>query len=437
MLRSFIVSALLVVNMSGSQAGSIGNGADTGNVKRTVTLTEKALACKIEKLQKDRQSRVNKIKGVIIALKELMNNDDNALQVQNQLDILMQMVEDVISLHESLMPLIQQGEQQKRNAWFTSISKYNQAFIVDVKQWLSENDKLAARRGYLIKENLEELPNNADMNDEPHPYKNIPSQQEQDVLFGTTHDEIMPNDSISNVTSRRHGSKSRTSISSTTSARVKAEADMAAYLTRQRLLKGKHELEQQEEEIRKRKERFELEVEIVASVAKVNILRASRGGVQSSISNKSNGMESYSDKKERQAQAALNAEANSFVPCAQGKHENPIPAKSVPESHLTGTRPKGRENAMNVESGIPQQRPMKIDMTQNTNPVVITSQLGGKHAPVPVAVDSNDLISIMARQNEITAMLVHQQNLSSLPNKEMQVFDGDPLLYHAFMRAFE
>jgi len=34
-------------------------------------------------------------------------------------------------------------------------------------------------------------------------------------------------------------------------------------------------------------------------------------------------------------------------------------------------------------------------------------------------------------------MLVHQQNLSSLPNREMQVFDGDPVLYHAFMTAFE
>lgn len=92
---------------------------------------------KIEKLQKERQSRVNKIKGVINALKDLMKNNNSTLHVQAQLDILMQMLEDAISLHESLMPLIPHEEQQKQNAWFKSIIKYNHGFIEDVKQWLS------------------------------------------------------------------------------------------------------------------------------------------------------------------------------------------------------------------------------------------------------------------------------------------------------------
>ena len=76
---------------------------------------------------------MNKIKGVITALKDHMKNDTSALQVQAQLDFLMQMLEDAISLHESLMSLIPQEEQQKQNAWFTSINKYNQGFIEDVK----------------------------------------------------------------------------------------------------------------------------------------------------------------------------------------------------------------------------------------------------------------------------------------------------------------
>lgn len=52
-------------------------------------------------LQKERQSRVNKIKGVVTALKDLV---DNALHVEVQQDILMQMLGDTIPLHESLMP---------------------------------------------------------------------------------------------------------------------------------------------------------------------------------------------------------------------------------------------------------------------------------------------------------------------------------------------
>ncbi len=88
--------------------------------------------------------------------------------------------------------------------------------------------------------------------------------QESSALTGLTNDDVGPNVSVSNISSRGHGTKSktsntRTSSSSTTSARVKVEADVAALLARQRLLQEKHALEQHEEEIRRRKERLELE----------------------------------------------------------------------------------------------------------------------------------------------------------------------------------
>lgn len=107
---------------------------------------------------------------------------------------------------------------------------------------------------------IKQLPNNKDFEnppslelDEPYLYNKISSHHEQDALPGITHYEIKQGDNASNISSRGHGSKSRTSNISTTSACVKAEADMAV-LARQRLLKGKHNLEQQEEGIRKRKE---------------------------------------------------------------------------------------------------------------------------------------------------------------------------------------
>lgn len=80
---------------------------------------------------------------------------------------------------------------------------------------------------------------------------------------------------------------------------------------------------------------------------------------------------------------------------------------------------------MNIDSQIPQGNPDVSDAPQFEN---------GNAAP---AVSHTNLLSIMARQNKIPAMLVHQQRLLSLPNREIQVFDGDSLLYHAFMRAFE
>lgn len=57
-----------------------------------------------------------------------------------------------------------------------------------------------------------------------------------------------------------------------------------------------------------------------------------------------------------------------------------------------------------------------------------------------IAVDletRNDVIGIMRKQNEITTLLVQQQCLSALPKREIPVFDGDPLKYHTFIKAFE
>lgn len=49
----------------------------------------------------------------------------------------------------------------------------------------------------------------------------------------------------------------------------------------------------------------------------------------------------------------------------------------------------------------------------------------------------NNMFGIMTKQNEITTLLIQQQCLSSLPKREIPIFDGDPLTYHAFVKAFE
>ena len=48
-----------------------------------------------------------------------------------------------------------------------------------------------------------------------------------------------------------------------------------------------------------------------------------------------------------------------------------------------------------------------------------------------------DLCTIMHKQNDITAAFVQQQRLLSLPSRDILVFNGDPLQYRNFIRAFE
>lgn len=100
--------------------------------KRERKLTVKAWELQTESLQRDRKSKVNKIKNVIASMKELMQNDENSLETLKSLR------DDVTLLHESVIPLLPAEEETKQNEWYSSVSRFNKGFIEDVDQWLCD-----------------------------------------------------------------------------------------------------------------------------------------------------------------------------------------------------------------------------------------------------------------------------------------------------------
>ncbi|MEQ2242554.1 hypothetical protein ILYODFUR_036981 [Ilyodon furcidens] len=111
-------------------------------------------------------------------------------------------------------------------------------------------------------------------------------------------------------------SRIKSSLSSTSSARVKAEADMAALKARHKLLKQKHALEEQKEQLRRKKEELDLETEIAASMAKVEVFQGSVcSQVISAAQIMSDGMNSYFESENKRSQMS-NVDADTFVPTA-------------------------------------------------------------------------------------------------------------------------
>ena len=53
------------------------------------------------------------------------------------------------------------------------------------------------------------------------------------------------------------------------------------------------------------------------------------------------------------------------------------------------------------------------------------------------ASQNDSVLDIMRKQNEISTLLMQQQCLSALPKREIPIFDGNPLKYHSFIKAFE
>lgn len=86
-------------------------------------------------------------------------------------------------------------------------------------------------------------------------------------------DDVNPSDSISNVQSKRSAKRAvsgkssgsgRRSNTLGTSARIRAEADLAALMAWQKLLQDRHALEVEEQQLRKCKEKLKLDEEIAA-----------------------------------------------------------------------------------------------------------------------------------------------------------------------------
>lgn len=200
--------------------------------------------------------------------------------------------------------------------------------------------------------------------------------------------EIKPVDSISNIetnvsenkSNHRSHATSRSSGSSASSARLQAEAERAALVARAAALKEKHALEEQAELLRKKKERLDLETEMAATTAKIAVLTCA--GHQASSDSKANGMESYFEKatKFKEPSSTLN-------PAYQPTH---------------------------VEQLTLQQQQQQTHNNETTA-----------------------ICNLLQRQNEITTLLINQQTSHLLPPREIPYFDGDPLQYRLFIRAFE
>ena len=155
--------------------------------KREIKLTAKALSNKIEMVQKERKAKVNKMKEVSNAMRDLMQDDGNATQVRSQLDDLTQMIHEFTMLHQSLIPLIPEEEHEKQNKWFKNVLKCNNGVIEGAHRWLSE---IGFKRCENVVQDV-----STNVRSEQH-VTHVSLHSVQDV-GACAQEEISPNDSVS------------------------------------------------------------------------------------------------------------------------------------------------------------------------------------------------------------------------------------------------
>lgn len=225
--------------VSAVKANSVVSNVEVQTEKRVVKLSYKALADKVDKFQAARKVHLNKADSLRKSLQECIKKGDK-LQVQYALKEFIEVCDNAKRTHESVLGLLSSDEKEQQETWFKAKTMFNDECIADANQWVLCNES------------------------------NV-SERECDVID----DGINPNDSVSNVESKRSkGSKSSSGSSTASSARVKAEADRAAHVARAACLKDMHALEEQEQQLRRKREQLDLEAELATSTAKLAVFEA-------------------------------------------------------------------------------------------------------------------------------------------------------------------
>ncbi|XP_071493377.1 uncharacterized protein [Diadema antillarum] len=171
-------------------------------------------------------------------------------------------------------------------------------------------------------------------------------------------DEVHAMDSVSQASGN-----SKTSV---TSVLMEAAGRKAELMVKLEGLKRRQALEREEQELLRRKEQMEVEIELAAATAKADAMKQFEGPFPRAF--------------------------------------NPIPATPV-QVH-----------------------------SQTPNPITGSPAEGDSRADVNAA---SHLTEVQMQQNQLTQLLLECHMKSSLPQRNVQPFDGNPMYFHSFMRAFE
>ncbi len=124
-------------------------------------------------------------------------------------------------------------------------------------------------------------------------------------------------------------------------------------------------------------------------------------------------------------------------------------SKALSVVQTPSVRPKDgvQTNGQNVVSkkteAVQATSPLNVHAQTNSSKISSVSEQSSdqcsltSNTSTSIDIHHGNLVNILQRQNEVTSRLVKQHQLSSLPQRDIPIFDGDILKYRPFIRAFE
>lgn len=375
---------------------------------------------KLKNARKGKLSQLTKRKNIML---QLMEDVSGIQEVQENLQKYTQLIAEFKSVHKAYQEQLTEDDIKKDQCeWFEPKMTEINTFLSFVSEWLTGASK--------------------------------PSEAEPRV-----EEEVSAKDSVSQVSL-----KSRSS--SVASARIFAEAERAAIMVKAAALKEKHDLEAQEsalqnemQALKQKREAFELKTQLAISSSKIAILTSAeeqQGPLITSPTEETPGEEPSTGPAIITQAVGTQVKQPDEILQSEGKDsmnayfaEMSMKSATAESEFLSldkvtqalsmmqtpSVRPKDGVHFQSIQVeegvGIKKTTSSPLDPLRRSDPSKTASSSDQ-------SIKSNDgLANILQRQNDITSILVKQQQHSKLPQREIPVFSGDVLLYRPFIRAFE
>ncbi len=346
--------------------------------ERRRALTDKGLEEKLHNKINARRGKLRQLTAKSNEIEQLMENDCNLNDVElKQFKNYKRLFEEFVESNASVLLYLQEEEHvPDQDFWYQPKLLCCKKLMEKVELW------------------IEEIKNSIKMSQ-------------------ISNKEVSPMDSVSMVasktnTSNKSGSgvtsvSKKSSRSTASSARLKEEANRAALLAKAAALKERQALEMKEAQLKAEMEKLEVETALVMSNAKIKV---------------------YQDCEEQQhyaSQSVVTKLSGADVPKLEHyKHDE----CSVSKNGKVSLRREAVQSSVPVSARPKKSSTVKEWSTQDVE--------NSRHN-----IDTVEFQRVMQRQTDITEMLVKNQRQSSLPQRDVPLFHGDPLEFRSFMKAFE
>lgn len=363
--------------MAESQSGDEEIAVTKDDHKRAVVPNKKVNEEKLHQCINARRSKLRQLTAKSNQIERLMEDENNVTHIdQKEIRCYNKLFEEFVELNHSVALYLNEEESEyDQTFWFEPKRSNCKDFLIRVENWIAE---------VKLREDLKE----------------------------TSEKDISPMDSVSNVSAKLRTAKSSrcsshtsSAASSATAIRLKEEAKRAALIAKASSLKEKQALDLKEAQLKADKEQLEIETELAASAARLKI---------------------YANYESPQQKCSATATPQAVQ--QDDDDDGHLRYETSNRYETSAPRLKYRDRSL-ISTNPPATKPkVRADQRQSFAPAVEAQQQN---------TDTNELYKVMKRQTDITELLVKNQRLSCLPQRDIPLFHGDPLEFRPFIKAFD